>query len=124
MLSAFQIRSRSAAKRGPSNAKFGLLGAVIAAPALALAGCAGDAETDGVITEENVENDAAEIGEPVPAQAPGIGTNTGFEGPKSADTDQPKLGAGAVPDGALASDAEPGKEITGDHNLDANDATY
>ena len=77
--------------------------AVAAAP-LALAAC----ETEpNEIAEEPVEE--AEVTD---ADAAAVGMPESENAENSAETEQPTLGADAVPEGELASDAEPGQPIT------------
>ncbi len=85
---------------------------VATAACFALAACTGEMEADSELAPEETET--------VGVEAPGMQTVPEGNGAKSAETDQPTLGAGAV-DAELGSPvAEPGLDQPGNNTVRAN----
>jgi len=86
--------------------------AVIATAALALGACTSETEADTEIAPEETDT--------VGIEAPGLQTVPGDNGPKSAGTDQPTLGADSVSGDLGSPVAEPGMDIEGSETVRGN----
>jgi len=84
----------------------------IALACFALSACTGETEADTEIVSEETET--------VGIEAPGLQTIPEDNGGKSADSDQPRIGAGSVSAELGSPVAEPGQPIEGDQAVRGN----